>query len=190
MKKELFPNDLLNEVISVPTGALILSPSMGQLLTLIHGAIRIDVLQWLTTEGLHRATVGRRKIAQDIDNQAKSRKLATIGARPQAVHPSQKVVGIGEGVDISMKAMKDFEYVNENDIFSPLARERIGILKEAVESGLPNKWNGMTLDEWYHSQYEPKEISIYGGGIKGNYYIIDLEKARELMKRYGLQPFT
>ena len=157
---------------------------MANLISSVHGTgLRARALEWLVTEGLQQASIGREKLLAIINQKSQGNNLK-IGQRLQNILPSKKVAGIGEarqpvGYPGEDKFSND-KTITSLDLFSPEAYKLIPELNSIAIDGL-------SIQDYYAKHFEPKEMNIYAA--PGELMHFDLEQMRKTLEAYGFKSF-
>jgi len=169
------------------------SPTTDSMATLVSmmpsGGMRIAAMQWLLTDGLLEASVGREKLLKEVQANMPMGGRDTVPMGVKApVRPKSNVAGAGNvNLDLNFEAQElDFGSIPEGPdeitsgaLFSPEGREIFPALNQV-------EIDGMNIDEYYQQKYEPKKMRLH---VAGNWYNVSLEDLRKQISEMGLPVF-
>ena len=140
--------------------------------------IRSKIIRWFLTEGMVQASQGRDELAKIVNTILKKNTEQTPSL--PSTHGGQP------GAAAMGEATSAYDYyekaeVYPQDLFSPEARKRLPFLNKPICPG------GLTVDEYYTNNYEPKFMDIFD--VSGDWQRIDIGKTNHILHQKGMPVF-
>lgn len=159
---------------------------LADLLILVTGseAVKAEALNWLLSEGLMEASIGRQKLYLMVMDARDTKPKTTVGNSNPAYY-YKKVDEMAKNIE-DIRGAEYSELLQPTDLFS----------KEAWQSGNLQSFDkffkekyGKGILDYYKENFEPKEMIINSHNKRNTRYAFNLEEMRDAAIKNGMRPF-